>query len=658
MYQRLKNMLSIVTTLFILIFGAVFVQQNQSDMFNGYDQLVYVQKATVTFKEQLQQLVTTHHLVLAKRIVDVADNESGRLLNTYVPIGSDTLPDTFVIQTDATRIANSSDATMYVIVSGDMTADELATALLKDYNVATVHNVPYPIVLLRLLFYMPQSLMIVFVLLIAYASLILAEYISNMKTVGIRRLAGESKHKIAIGGIYKDILLMLVVAGVGLIGVSGWLAVNKLLSVPALLMMITPTVLWCGVLIIMNIVLSNVFYYLLQRQPIILSVKGKAPMRAIFTVVFITQLLTVFSVMYSVYGVTQMGYDVHQLQLGKQEWEKFPEYYQITSLEHGGTITDTQREDFYQELNQTVDVMYRSEFLDNMHWSDSQEKHSDYPTAEMVSNVMHVNVSLLNKLDVRLSDEVKQAVSNMKQHDKIVLIPRSKERAFDALKKSWLTFLVRGLAPEDVVITDPHPDAKKEAYMYDDGEQVFTFPMFGTTGRMVSNRAYLTDPIIIVHVDYMWGLSEMLVNNPSQVEYLIKKHNMTAGFGALTNGVQAITNRLYSVKAQRDMLVVATLIGVVSSILLLVLLNMMYFYNGRKQYTIKRLAGYTQLAIHKKYVSVVVIGHLVLMGGAIWFGLHPVVTATPVVYMALVLGIFAWQLTQEKKANVQYLKGE
>lgn len=660
MYSRLKKVMVAATFLLISLIGILFIQSHASEIFGGYRQVIVVEKSTVDFAQDIRKFARENELVLARRIVDPANNKTGKLHNTYEPIGDTTLPKVLVQQKDRELIENSSYNTVYVIVSGKMNAEEVAKELSKNSNVVRVLPTNYETALLRLILTMPQSLLIIIGFVIAYASLILTEYISGMKEIGIRRISGEGKHSIALKQTYQDGLFIALTLFVSILGIVGVLFTLQAFSLLAVVIVVLPAIVWTILLLVVNFLLSHLFYYILQHQPIILSIKGRAPVGLVFVVVLLTQMITLFSIMFCMHGMTALNQDLNSLHRGKSEWKKFANYYSLTSLEDGGSVTQQQRSDFFNELIQKSNILYREDTLDNIATLKTKDNSPQYsPTADSTSNVLHVNEAYIKQSGIALPEQAMAFMREMKTHDKMILIPKIQAANFDNLVEQWTYFKERGFLPKDAEFNNLHPDAKVKAYLYEGGE-VFSYPVYALTSRLFSIVSFISDPIVIVEKPVYQSLSPwtLLIDNPDHVVDLIRKHKLTAAYGSLTNGLVSIEMKIQDTLIKKYLLLGSTSLSGIVSLLLFILMNTIYFYQGRRTYFIERLAGKSLLRIHQGYLGIVSSIYLVISFGSFIAGLALPVIVVPIVYLGVLLIIFSYQLAREKKVNILYLKGE
>ncbi|WP_159559621.1 DUF1430 domain-containing protein [Streptococcus halichoeri] len=660
MYHNFKRALILFSFLLLSVIGILFIKTHESELFGGFRDIIVVEKSTVDFPKELSHFVREKRLVLARRIVEPLNNETGQLQNTYVPIGARQLPSLLKQQKNKAIIANSSYNTVYVIVKGNMSANELARELSRRHTRVRVLPTQYETVLIRLLVTTPQSLWIMAGLLVGYASLMLAQHISCMKEVGILRISGKGKHAIALEQTYQDSVFILFSLCLSLLGVTGALVMWKMISLLAVLIVTMPLLVWGVFILAINFCLSQLFYYILQHQSLILSIKGKSPVRLIFVIVILTQFVTLFSVMYCVDKLSTLNQEIGFLKIGQKMWLKHPQFYEITSLEEGNTITQQQKANFFKAVSESTTILYRVDMLDNIAVLPTKQKSSKYePTADLTSNVIYVNNNYVKETGLQLSKEARGFMSEMKTYDKMILIPNMQKRHFHVLKQQWTYFEERGFLPKDATFKNPHPNARINAFLYDGGD-VFTYPVYSTIGRRCSNVASVKDPIIIVEKPNFEELSTatLLVNNPKTVIEMIRKHKLTALFGSLTNGRLSIETRMTSMLTQKVMLIISTGISILTSFLLFLLMNRVYFYQGRRVHFLERLAGQGLVAIHQKYLLTLCMSYVLLGLVTFLLGYSYTVATVPILYLSLLLLLFSCQLAREKRVHRDYLKGQ
>ncbi|MFA9492400.1 DUF1430 domain-containing protein [Streptococcus sp. E17BB] len=658
MYKRLNRLLLLVTFLVLTVLGLVFIQRYGNEISYGYSEIIFVEKSTIDLPEQLEKISKEEGLILARRIVSPKNNDTGLLENTYVPIGGERLPDIFPIQSDAQFIRDSPHNTLYVIVDGHLSADQLSQRLNELGNQVVVFPTNQHFALLRLMLTIPQSIMIALVVLVVYATLILSDYISELKNIGVKRLSGQGKYDIALQEVTTSSLFIILLFLLHILGVISFLSATGMLTLIAFFIVSSPLIVWTILLLGINFFLSHLFYHILQQQPIIHAIKGKVPVRLMAILVLVIQLLSLVSVMSSVYGATGIQNDLNTLSAGYQEWSNKSDFYQLTSLDDGGMVNSQQWEVFISDLLSEVPTLSVETTLDHMAMIDTPNKGSFSPTPENVSNVIYVNEQFIEEVSLNLDKETKARIANLKEHDRLVLLPQEVNQ-FDNLSKAWRTFLERGFLPDNIPYENPYPDSVLSFASYNGGEKVFVFPVFSSVGQLWSNEVFVKYPIIVIEKISVENFipSNILVASPEKVLELIKKHQMTSALGALTNGKYAILQKIQQLEIKRNSLFTVMLVGGISSLLLIKLLVTIYFYQGRREFLIKRLAGYSLLALHRLPLMLMLIIHLCLSLIAFFIGFSITIVMVPIAYLLCSLIVFFVVMQKEKGIYVRYLKG-
>ena len=664
MYNILKRSLATFSFVLIAFVSLFFISQYKSEMLGGYSKMISIEKSTTTIKKDLEEIAKDKQSVLARRIVSVKDNVRGKTENTYIPIGGE-LPVDLPLQQDQNLIQNASDDTLYLIVRGNLSAQELAQTLNQKGHQAIVEQSSSGLTLLKVFLTYPQSITFTLVLIIAFGTLTLADYIAKLRSVSIERLSGRGKYQIALRNISKDSIFLILIASIVYLATVLFLFSTRTVNILSLSLVFYPLLSWLFLLLFLNFFLSNIFYHILQKQALNLSIKGKAPLHLVFILVILTQLLSLLIVMYSVYGVVNLNQQLSTLQVGRDEWSKHANYFATNELYTGESNKDREAEvAFYSELSQKTNLLYIDTNLDRIAFQKNSSANSYYPTPDMVSNEIRVNRRFIETSGIQLSMEAQVFFEQMGDFDRLVLIPKNQESNFSELHKAWLRYEQKGFAPDDAPVKKKDPNEKIEIATYQGGENLFVYPIFTSANYLVNQNAFVHEPIITVfgsayenRTIRQFSLAHYIFDKPEVVKELISKYKLTASIGSFSNGMYSFENRIQKVETDRFILFFAMMISFVSSILLMVLLNTLYLYQGRKTYFIERLAGKSLFEIHHVYFSILSSSYIFCTLLSVILGFNLFVIFIPLLSLLLFTGIFLLQLRQDKKANILYLKG-
>ncbi|WP_282799174.1 hypothetical protein [Lactococcus lactis] len=589
MYKKIKQLLFLVTIIGIAIIGLMFLENHQNEIFGGERKVVSVEQSNINLNKDLNAISTKSNALIAKRIV--ATRKSG-IQNTFYPIGIGKLPKYLPLQTDSKIIESSPNNTVYVIVKGNLTTQQLVKELNHLGNKATVFPTEHMFILITLLLSIPQGLMILLVIIFAFISLILAEYISKIRTIGVKRLAGKGKHNLAFKGVSSDLLFLMSITIVSMIGIAIFLNILGFFTLECFLIVTVPVVFWVLLISGINFLMSYFFYYTLQHQPINLSLKGKAPMRIILILVVLIQSLSVISVIYSVFGINQEGLKVNILKKGNDEWKKHSSTFQLSSLDDGNTNPSLEylknKKIFYKELmNDPQNFIIRTNF-DSISPKKSEKRL--LPDSYNTSNTLYVSNNFISTSGIKVSPEINEKISHLSPYENIVLIPKNSTLDYKQLSEAWEQKTnEESQTIAEMFHEDKSINVKTTSSTYSKGKQIFTYPIFNNGGQLISNESFSYYPIIIVGTPYsnaamMGNWWNARVSNSNRTLKLIHKYHLEHSVGGLTNGLISILTKIKEIQTKQKMLIASTFIGMISSILLMILFNQIFFINTEKNF--------------------------------------------------------------------------
>lgn len=320
MYKRLKQLFIFIAIILGTVTSVRFVKTYQSEMFCGNREVIAVNQATLNLQDDLQEIAKTKKVLIAKQIVVMPKNSQGQLTNTYQKIGTGRLPQNLPEQTNAAMIKKAPDTVVYVIIGKSLSANSLVNLLNKSGNNAQVFKTNQQLIVLKQVMLVPQTLLAIIVLMFSFIALLLADYISAFKKIGILRLAGEPIRRFVWQNVYYDLIAVLIALGVAIIGLLTYLSCQSLLM-PIFIEIVFVSVGFFTALITLAIAfVASIFLLLMTKQPINLLIKGKMPIRGFTVVIVILQLLTILAAIYAVSTVATAQQSVTQVKQAQQEW--------------------------------------------------------------------------------------------------------------------------------------------------------------------------------------------------------------------------------------------------------------------------------------------------------------------------------------------------
>jgi putative ABC transport system permease protein len=560
---------------------------------------------------------------------------------------------------------------IYVIIGKGLTAKTLANELNRKGNNAHAYQTNYQLIVLKQLVIVPQTLLAILVLLFTFISLLVADYVAELKKIGVRRLAGESVPNFIFRNLGLDSFHILQASLLSIAGALTYLALNAMLGLLYIeIIALTISVLACLLLLIVGFV-SLVIFIIIKNQPIHLLIKGKIPIRGLTLFIVSLQIFSVLTAVYAVANLSTAEKRIKQLKQGQEAWSHRPQYYGLTRIQGDTDKKDWQRflAELFQDTNNMLianqfDEIYASEHGYNGPKAKKQTK-SYYPMFSSFSdsNILIVSYPFLKKEQIGLAPDLKKQLSNLSPGQYGLLIPQSQKSQIEALTAAWRKYYE---PPKDTPNEAAHVEQLSGLYTAP-RSNIFAYPVYGPT-HFLSDDFYAQDPIIIVygaetfqteHIGLLTQyIYQFLITDPDKTRQLIKKYHLELAIGSFINGYAATNQRLKTAQTQQLFLVGTTLLALISSVLLTYLINTIYLYQNRRKFTIERLSGMATYHIHQGYLAVVLLSSLVIELAIVWLHLPAVTYFVPLTYLILIGIVLSWQIQDAKKAQVQYLKGE
>lgn len=661
MYKKLQYVLIILSLAVVIFLSMESLYPHLPGLMGGSQQTFMIDQTKGNVKNELLKLAEAHHVSFAKRFVLPDAKAPEGMSYTYEQIGNVKLPSYLPIQKSQKVIKESPDTTNYVVVGKGYTAKQAVLDLDKSGNHALSFSLDNTFTVLRYFISEPPLWYIFLILLFIYITLLLAEYVSVIKKTGIERLAGYSRKRLAFKTMYSNIV---VTVGITLLfTVLGSLYIFSIANVSFQFVktILTPIAAWGLLLVLVTLFIAWLAYISFQRQPINLAVKGKAPLKVLTGVMITFQMLTLFASMDSLSNLLSINQTLKTLSDGQAAWAKNKSYYGMVMT---NTVNSQDFINFLLPLLEKPDTLLVANQFDNQimfgqrDWASGGYNFSPYPD----QNLLTVNENYLKKEHIQLPSAVEKQVMHLGEGQEAFLVPQSQSHNFAKLTKEWQK-PNESLAPSMHTISSLYTSPQK---------QVFAYSMFGITGLQLSDQSFAKEPLLVVYGAktftgkdakaftsvYQSYINQILVSNPNQVLQMMTENHLTGKMGGLYNGYNEITVKVDQIQLERNTMIVANVLGLLSAGVLVSLLNSVYFYQNRRKFLIEQLAGKNLFKIHQTYLLTISIALVLMMMISFLIGLPLVTFNILLVYLLMMGVIFSYQLRRQGAVNILYLKGE
>ena len=673
MYKLLKNILLIISYFLLSSMAIFYININSQAIPEGKTSIISVSEAKTNLHEKIEQIANENHVLIAKQLFLDKKDGMGSTEQAFEKIGQGKLPQIYKEEKDTKILKNAPDDTNYFIIGKGITANELVIELKKMGNsvsLSRVDNRFKPVEMLGNEYLIPVVLLVM-----SFGTLLLAEQISEIKSNGIRRLSGLSKYKIAFNKILRNngqvLVICLIFCALG----SSYLFLRKNLSLSYVESFVITLMAGLILFILVNFFVSILIFYILQIQRINAAVKGKSPIFLISIVIILFQGFALFASMNSIYGLNVAGENLKAQRIAQTAWNTKKNYYGTSLL---GSLYDPQLPTKLKQftidlLNQKDIFLVASPFMQEetaWYFGKMNPRNVYVPTSSTGvegtpndMNVFYMSSNFIEKANIQLTDEVKNKIKKMGVSDYATLIPDTQKNNFSYLDNTWQALIdQQGLGINSTVNE-----------LYHSPKKFFGYTILGNN-NMPLNQTYANNPIIIVYSSKTFlksdatrlsmlfegyiGNHNLITTNKTKLEEIIKVSQLDNNIGALINGYLGASLKVSDAERQYQILLGVNILCLISSLLLISLLNSIYLYQNRKMFLIQRLAGKKWVDIHMVYLAVVLTLTAVISGIArVWLHVPNEAFLVPIVYVGLVLILFVAQMNKEKTANVLYLKG-
>ncbi|WP_442774026.1 DUF1430 domain-containing protein [Lactococcus hircilactis] len=663
MYRFLKNFLLIFSFALLTCFTIYTITTISSGYASGTKPFISINKANLNLHKELENIALTHHIIIAKEIYLDKNDGTGNTTYVFEKIGKGTLPNNFPEEKKSNILSKAPDIGYYYIIGNSIRPNTLvkqlnalgnqAGLLSNDIRWSTLND-------LNLIYRIPVG-----IILIAFAALVLVCAIERLKSDGIRRLSGISRFRLAFFGILKEgqfiVFLTILFSGLAI----GWFTIQGHFSFYYSQIILTTLSIGGLIFFMLSLIISTLLFYLLQIQPINLSIKGKSPFILIFVVTVFFQSFALFASMHSITSLNQASHLLSNLQSGQTAWKKKQQYF-ATTLSLSNENPENIKKFTLNLLNLPDTILATNTFsqrigLDEMKKTMSTLDTSPYSPLNPGANVMMVNMNYLKASKIHLDNDLKNKLNQLKSGQYGILIPSQRHLNIEDLGAKWAVNETSiGLMKNSIITT------------YSDDHPFFAFNVIAP--YTASTESFSQSPIFIIvneksfekipadtisnYFEMFLSSSQIIITHPSEIKILAQKYHLENTIGAFVNGYYGITARVSRATHQRNLLIAVNILCLFSSLILISLLNSIYLYQNRKQFLILRLAGKSRLEIHKSYLAIVFL-LLTLISLVAKYLLHLPNEAllVSVIYLFLIFSLFAIQIWRDIQANVLYLKG-
>ncbi|MFV0556060.1 MAG: DUF1430 domain-containing protein [Lactovum sp.] len=661
MYKFFNRFLTLLFLIAVVTFSIRNIMDQYKYMYAEGDATIAVNKAKLDIEKDIEEIAQKSEVLIAKQIMTKSTDGKSSNQPTFQTFGEGKLPEQWSQQKSKKIIENSPDDVLYFILGDGLSGQELVEFLNQKGNEAIIYRSNWHLSSINMLFIYPSLALGLFLIVLALMSLIFAEKVSEFKRLGVERLSGLSNWKIAFKDSRSNFNFLVLSSLLLSFLAYAYLFLNNLSNRLYFEIILVSITLAFFMLALNNLISIFIIYFILKNQNIHQAIKGYVPVKLLTFVILFVQLLSVIGLVFSLSSVLNSQVQINELERAETEWKKVPDWF-APNLMASLSFRDFDQENLYNFLKESQEKETVMLAVDNLDYSQEEVVFPSFPND--VSNYLYVSPNFLTEQNV--NSEL--TGTEMSKNTAWIIIPKSQVAQKDKLAEVWTKEIVSNFDEKGYPIEDLELIIKSATY--DDSEPIFSYRILES--REINYQMFSLSPVLLVINTDSWIHSEkftsyftswisqqqLIFSDPELTTELIEKYNLQDNMGSYTNGLYAVQSEIIKQQTSQIYLTLSALTAMATSLLLLSILNSIYFYQNRRKFVIQRLAGMSDLAMHWKYLLTIVFVLLLVSVVLPILGLNLLLELVPALMLVLVLSLFYWQLQARKKEMLDSLKGE
>ena len=569
------------------------------------------QEKSVTYEElssSLDRLARENHSIIASQIQRT--DSKGQVVFTYDIYGEGKLP--LGIKREKKELAaKESLLTNYYVLTGELETEKLDQTLHNlGFSQTFIEKPNFLQTFIAFFGSGSQSLALV-IFIISFSALTIIQKTLEMRSAGIRYISGMRRLQL-FGHSLKEDSVELLLGCIGASTMGAVLIYCFQLTPFSYSLVISGSIIYNGILLILSVFLSFLFAYSIQTIHIVPLLKGKVPLKRILVFLFICQFLAVALIGLAIHRISIYGSVWQTHQEGSEAWLKQSNWVQIS----------TSREDFSQKTNKETQIEDRAKWskliesgIENggllayhnlvffspkgVMTDPSTGKEFSITDYDPLANSLYVTPNYLDIQRISVSPEEKERLNHLQAGEFGLLLPEKLKGQEEELKKRYEDYLT----PKDEQGKGQLPMKARVTYLPNNRKR------FIYNNTPMNYQQFLTDPILVViqpesfggYVNsYFTDLNPYLYFNGLQnSKKLIAEYNLEKSVSQYDYAVDVYQQMAQNIQIENLMAIAGGVFGIATSVLLFNTMNFLYFEEFRKQIFLKKIAGLGFVNIHQ-----------------------------------------------------------
>lgn len=569
------------------------------------------QDKSVTYEElssSLDRLARENHSIIASQIQRT--DSKGQVVFTYDIYGEGKLP--LGIKREKKELAaKESLLTNYYVLTGELETEKLDQTLHTLGFSQTFIEKPNSLQTFIAFFGSGSQSLALVIFIISFIALTIIQKTLEMRSAGIRYISGMRRLQL-FGHSLKDDSIELLLGCIGASIMGAVLIYCFQLTPFSYSLVISSSIIYNGILLILSVFLSFLFAYSIQTIHLVPLLKGKVPLKRILVFLFICQFLAVALIGLAIHRISIYGSVWQTHQEGSEAWLKQSNWVQIS----------TSREDFSQKTNKETQIEDRAKWskliesgIENggllayhhlvffspkgVMTDPSTGKEFSITDYDPLANSLYVTPNYLDIQRISVSPEEKERLNHLQAGEFGLLLPEKLKGQEEELKKRYEDYLT----PKDEQGKGQLPMKARVTYLPNNRKR------FIYNNTPMNYQQFLTDPILVVIQPESFGGYEnpyfthlnsyLYFNGLQNSKKLVAEYNLEKSVSQYDYAVDVYQQMAQFIQIENLMAIAGGVFGIATSVLLFNTMNFLYFEEFRKQIFLKKIAGLGFVNIHQ-----------------------------------------------------------
>jgi len=569
------------------------------------------QEKSVTYEElssSLDRLARENHSIIACQIQRT--DSKGQVVFTYDIYGEGKLP--LGIKREKKELAaKESLLTNYYVLTGDLETEKLDQTLHNLGFSQTFIEKPNPLQTFIAFFGSGSQSLALVIFIISFSALTIIQKTLEMRSAGIRYISGMRRLQL-FGHSLKDDSIELLLGCIGASIMGAVLIYCFQLTPFSYSIVISSSIIYNGILLILSAVLSFLFAYSIQTIHLVTLLKGKVPLKRILVFLFICQF----------FAITVIGLSIHRVSIYGSIWQTYQEGSLAWSKETNWIQISLNRENVLQTTNKEMQIEQRakwSKLIESgiekggllVHHQlaafNSKGFMNDPRTGRELSitdydplaNTLYVTPNYLDIQKILVSPEEKERLNHLQAGEFGLLLPEKLKGQEEELKKRYEDYLT----PSDEQGKSQLPMKARVTYLPNNQKR------FIYNNTPMSYQQFLTDPILVVVLPRSFGgydnpyfshlNSYLYFDGLEKSKKLVVENGLEKNVSQYDYAASVYQQMIQTIQLENLITIAGGIFAIATSILLFNTMNFLYFEEFRRPIFLKKIAGLGFVKIHQ-----------------------------------------------------------